>query len=166
MGKKKKVFGRRRCSPSIFCTTPSRRQVQAGGMSSARAAMDCSLRYSCTKATVLTMATARAMLTASSYCFTSTLTRADARSSPISGSLNWSRNLRHSGSSSSWSSSLYPCSWRWVSTCDHKVGVARGFSVGDRSPPPGEGPTLQSKWDAKTHIGRGQAKSLVNSKVR
>mmetsp|Transcript_25277 Transcript_25277/g.79323 ORF Transcript_25277/g.79323 Transcript_25277/m.79323 type:complete len:321 (-) Transcript_25277:432-1394(-) len=93
---------------STLMVTPPRRTLVRGGTRSSSAASACSLRYSCTKATVETMTTARAMLMASSNWRTRRLTPAEARSSRIMGSLNWSRYFCSSVSSSSFSISLRP----------------------------------------------------------
>ena len=95
--------------PSSLVTAPFRIHEHEGGINSFNAAMDCSLLTSWTKATVETMATARVIEKASSYCFTKIDTKADANNKPINGSLNWSKYFFHNGSSSSSSSSLKPC---------------------------------------------------------
>mmetsp|Transcript_19943 Transcript_19943/g.75338 ORF Transcript_19943/g.75338 Transcript_19943/m.75338 type:complete len:372 (-) Transcript_19943:78-1193(-) len=94
---------------STLMTTPLRRTFVLGGTRSSRAASACSLRYSCTKATVDTMMTARVMLMASSNCRSSRLTPALASRSRIMGSLNCPKNFWTSVSSGSFSISLRPC---------------------------------------------------------
>ena len=70
------------------------------------------IRLTCINATVTTIKMAIVILRASSNCFSRTLTKADASSNKIIGSLNFSRYFFHSGSVSPISNSLYEKSLR------------------------------------------------------
>mmetsp|Transcript_26418 Transcript_26418/g.88841 ORF Transcript_26418/g.88841 Transcript_26418/m.88841 type:complete len:238 (+) Transcript_26418:2325-3038(+) len=93
---------------SSAATRPPRTTTARGGTRDARAFKDCSLLVSWTNATNVTINTAAAIETASSYWPSSVETTAEPKSKRTRGSLSCAKNLEHAVSGSSCESSFGP----------------------------------------------------------